>query len=280
MSVPKGDRNETKVEFYNNLYKVQDILMNLLLTDFGLRINSRDLKAFTYKAKMSKDDAETFKNLCEQYNINVECSVPLWFIEYFRDIILEDLKNISLKITQANSIYPNTNYQWDLRLSYSDEAIATCYDLLATLEFLMRVFPGQKEKDVNKFLQIAKFIKNEIKSLKRWIKSDRSKRKKLEEKAAKAAADKPVDVSPTYTNSSNTNDAFIKNARTPQVTQADFVRIVEEPTERQRHNAINPIRFGYKQEAICPIKFNAPTGPVCPIEPVKVIRSPIIFNKQ
>lgn len=252
MSVPKGKRNETRTEFYNNLSKLQDIIINLLMNDFGVKISNRDLKAFIYKAKMSSDDAEKFKNLCNQYDINVEYSFPIWYIEYFRNKILNTLNEIEANIILANSIYPTTEYQWDLRLSYSEKAIGNCYLLLSNIQFLIRTFPGHKEKDMNRFLYIAEIINNEINSLKRWIKSDRAKRKKLLEKINQG--DQNPDVSPTFTNSKNfkNNLNYNVNDKENKIISGEINYLPKNNIIYKRH--ISPIKF-IDNKYVSPISF-------------------------
>lgn len=61
MTVPKNKRTVSKVEFFYFAYKLNDKITQLLIKDFGIKRISKDLKAFTYGAKMSGEDREAFK---------------------------------------------------------------------------------------------------------------------------------------------------------------------------------------------------------------------------
>ena len=90
MAVPKSRRTLSKVEFFYRAYKLNDAITQLLIKDFGIKRISKDLKAFTYGAKMNQQDREGFMAYCTKYGINVETEYPLWIIEYYRGL---DIKN-------------------------------------------------------------------------------------------------------------------------------------------------------------------------------------------
>lgn len=77
MSVPAGERKESKVQFLFNAYKMNDAIIQFLIKDFGAKVTVRSLKTFCYNARMSCVDAEHFKNLCQKYDIDVESKYPL-----------------------------------------------------------------------------------------------------------------------------------------------------------------------------------------------------------
>lgn len=78
MSVPVSKRGKSKTEFFHSAYKLNDEITQLLLRDFGLKTISRDLNAFTYRAKMSEEDRQIFMDMDKYFlsvfpEVNKEC---------------------------------------------------------------------------------------------------------------------------------------------------------------------------------------------------------------
>ena len=76
MSVVKGKRNQSDVEFFDHAYKMVEHITKFLLADLGIKKTYRDLKVFTYKAHMEEDDKEELKHLVDKYDLegNYICS--------------------------------------------------------------------------------------------------------------------------------------------------------------------------------------------------------------
>lgn len=168
MTVPKNKRTVSKVEFFYFAYKLNDKITQLLIKDFGIKRISKDLKAFTYGAKMSGEDREAFMELCDKYGINVESEYPLWLIEYYRGWILRLLQELIDNITQANTIYPKNENEFFLRRKYQTIAIGKCYQLLQAFQTAVRNLPV----DVEKYMPYVKMIEEEVTHFKNWKKSD------------------------------------------------------------------------------------------------------------
>ena len=168
MSVPKGKRTPSKVEFFNQAYKLTYKISNLLIKDFGIKSVTKDLRAFTYAAKMDTNDREVFVEICGKYGINVEAAYPLWLIEYYRTWILKLLREMINNITQANTIYPTTVTEFEFRRRYQWQAIGNCYQLLQAMQIAIKTLPV----DVNKYMPYVEEIKKELEALKHWKKSD------------------------------------------------------------------------------------------------------------
>lgn len=105
MSVPAGERKESKAQFLFNAYKMNDAIIQFLIKDFGAKVTVRSLKTFCYNARMSGVDAEHFKNLCQKYDIDVESKYPYYVLEYYRTEVIRHLSAVIDNITQANTGY-------------------------------------------------------------------------------------------------------------------------------------------------------------------------------
>lgn len=168
MSVPKGKRTPSKMEFFNQAYKLNYMISNLLIKDFGIKSVTKDLRAFTYAAKMEADDRGKFLDICNKYGINVEAEYPMWLMEYYRNWILKILQDMINNITQANTIYPTTVTEFEFRRRYQWQAIGNCYQLLQAMQIAIKALPV----NVNKYMPYVEEIKKELEALKHWKKSD------------------------------------------------------------------------------------------------------------
>ncbi len=90
------------------------------MKDFGIKRIVRNQQALLYTdgAKMEKEDYAQFTNLCSKYNINYEEEYPLWVLEQYRILLFNILNKCMQDITTANSIYPYTEYEYNLRRQY------------------------------------------------------------------------------------------------------------------------------------------------------------------
>lgn len=179
MSVPAGERKESKAQFLFNAYKMNDAIIQFLIKDFGAKVTVRSLKTFCYNARMSGVDAEHFKNLCQKYDIDVESKYPYYVLEYYRTEVIRRLSAVIDNITQANTIYPTSIYECDIRRNYQWKAISECYLLLETLQSAIRIL---QPKHIDKYMPYVDMISKEIDLLRRWKKSDNKVRQVIIQK--------------------------------------------------------------------------------------------------
>ncbi len=175
MSVPLSERTQSKVEFYNKAYKLDAIITGYLIRDFGEKKTCRDLRAFTNQAKMSAEDMQKFEELCKKYGIETESKWPSWVLEEKRKRVLKTMDELFENITAANTIYPNTMAEFNLRRNYQWKAIANCQQLEQLLLRIIRQFPV----DAEKYMHVVELIQEETTTLRNWKKSDNKIRTKL-----------------------------------------------------------------------------------------------------
>ena len=179
--VPKGKRTQSKIEFLTFTYDLYGAVVGFLLKDFGIKAINRDLKTFAYKAKMSTDDGIVFAELCEKYRIDVEADYPMYVLEHFRNCCLRELDNILHNIIDANTIYPNTMYEFNLRRGYQHKAISSAYMLHQLFIIINKLFHPNTEK----YMVYVDMVDKEISLLKKWKKSDNKILRALKEKEEK-----------------------------------------------------------------------------------------------
>lgn len=136
MSVVKGKRNESKVEFDNLYINIYRDAVRLINNQFGASERTREIYA-TYIREMS------YK-------------------------ILDLVVDIGMHIRIANSIYPKTRLEYETRRTEQGIAIGMCYNLLTQYQLVMYTL-GAKD---DKFRNESDLVIKEINCLKKWRTSD------------------------------------------------------------------------------------------------------------
>ena len=143
MSVKKGDRKESKVEFDNTYFKVYSDAVHLINIRFGADDNQKNVYSLY------------IQTMCEK--------------------VLETVSDVGKYIRIANSIYPQFKSEYEERRIAQDKAIGLCYDLLTKYELIMFSL-GAKD---NQYVNETKNLVHEINCLKKWRKADNSRFKNL-----------------------------------------------------------------------------------------------------
>jgi hypothetical protein len=157
VSVLKNKRGLSKLEFYNNARKLREDITNMLLRDFGVRDKIRKTKT------------------PENMEVTIIEGYPEWLIVFFRQNIINILRNMMLNITAGNTIYPTTYDELALRRRYQSGAIVNCEQLLQEMIYCSDILPIKMEK----FIPYIDAIEFEIKLLKGWRKSSNKLEKKI-----------------------------------------------------------------------------------------------------
>lgn len=177
MAVPLGKRGESKLEFLHILFRLQKSMTLLFIRDFGVKSISRDLRTFTYAAKMPEKDRELFIAMCSKYHIDVESEWPLWLIEHYRMKLISILDSMEENVVTANTIYPNyADYEYwhNLRRKHQKLAQADCYRLLRAMQNICYILPVDKER----LMPYVELIQQELEAIKSWQKRTNAQYKK------------------------------------------------------------------------------------------------------
>jgi hypothetical protein len=146
----------------------KDIIF-LLLHDFGVKNRSREPDFYCRILKMSDEDRQAFKELCEKYQITrITDDFPEWLIRRYRDEVLDILAKIKRNIRDANEVYPYFEAEfWDRR-KYQDDAIRACGELYD----IFTLCKGTLPIDADRYERFVQRIEYEVNLLKGWRKSD------------------------------------------------------------------------------------------------------------
>lgn len=195
MSVPKGKRKESKIEFYNNAYRLHENIVKYLINDFGLKKSSYDYQLFVNRSKMSPNDNEVFSEIVDKYGIEIESDYCRYIVFHYRDEIIALLDSMMTNITRGYSIYPNTEEDWNMKRRYQNQAITDLYAVKTKLTLALK----ELNANFNKYVPFIAMIDDEITALKQWRGDCNKERIKCMEndivkrtKAEKGAADKLI----------------------------------------------------------------------------------------
>lgn len=101
-----------------------------------------------------------------------------WEMKHEREKILDLLFELENNVVHANSIFITNMSEYYVRRNYMNRAIGDCETIIQECQYIVDRF-GLK---ISKYLQIAKWIEEQRKSIANWKKSDNQKKMKLKEK--------------------------------------------------------------------------------------------------
>lgn len=176
MSVLKNLRSLSTMEFYKNALYIRKDLTQWLLRDFGAKKSPKSVKMVI--KDITEEEKETVDKIFEAHgkstNKEFQNEYPEWFVDFERKVITEKLYEMMTSITEANSVYPYRDFEWDLRREFQDKAVTNCYALYQELQYIVSLFPA----DLNRFVYLLDRIEKEIDLLKGWRQSDNKRRDK------------------------------------------------------------------------------------------------------
>ena len=135
MSVPKGKRNKSKVDFDDLFFKVANNTANVVENHFGID--------------------------------EVEYTRHRMYIDYKGAELLQ-LVNLILRYIRMANAFPTCRKEYETRRDCMTRAIGLCYSILTNYQLVMKRF----NIDDNKYEADVKAIKHFINSIKNWRKSD------------------------------------------------------------------------------------------------------------
>lgn len=234
MSVPKSKRKESKFKVFEVFSKMYNCIVFFIAKDFGIKRIVRDsFVVFTDGAKMVDEDLYIFKDICQRYNICYEEEYPLWLLDKFRNNLFDHLDNCRFYIIAGNSIYPNTEYEYNLRREYCHKAIIECQYVLNTFQQILNILPV----NIEKYDSMVRMIDEELTLLREWKKStNKTYRKALEAKNKISTEQKKKANSEI-----NTNKEENKNIRKDNENKKNEIIVTEKKISSQVNGSIPEI---------------------------------------
>lgn len=210
MSVPKGKRTPSDMEFVKISKRLQKELILWLSRDFGLKGKLRTPDEFCNYYNVNLEDRELLKELFQRNNIlTVKDVFDPWLIDYFKTNITNALANMVKYIDLGNEIMVKNEIDFNVRREYQIKAIAYCKHLeysLATMKSVLK-FPFKEHilefaTDIRKLLSTLRGWKN--KDLQRYknVIKDKEKTDKMEKEDSLTISDNTSQFFSELTNNS------------------------------------------------------------------------------
>ena len=155
MTVRLGDRKLSKIEVLYQALRLNEAVVELSLRSFGIRSRNSPLRSKYARLLNQNDDPNRIDNM----------------ILAKRDKIEQYADSIVDKLNAANAIYPKSKMEYELRLNYQDEALATCEMLSKELNSVAKFL----DVDVNCFKTVIPLLDYEKHLIREWRKSDRKR---------------------------------------------------------------------------------------------------------
>lgn len=159
MSVLKSKRKESKFEVVVYASRVHDMLIDFMQRNFGIK----DFNLYVEtKYAYGDDDFENY-------------SKYRFLLYNFKNRIDQMASMMTSNIRAANSNYPQSLHEYEVRRDYQNSAIVNCEQIKKELQRVIEVF-GEFDKfgvDINEFSPYVKAIDREIGLIKKWRQRDK-----------------------------------------------------------------------------------------------------------
>lgn len=152
MSVLVSHRKESKLEVIIHAEEIHDMLWDLASRDFGIKDPYNFVRKRYDSAKVKDKDYETY----------------LYLLIDHKQHINELTKMLLMYLRAANSLYPTTLHEYEVRRDNQNYAIVTCEQLIAELQMIVEEF----EIDINPYGLYISAIDREIVLIKKWRQRD------------------------------------------------------------------------------------------------------------
>lgn len=161
MSVKKADRTQSSFEVISNAIYMRGQFDLLFIRNLGIKQQDCILRL---KYDIPINDEENKQEFV------------LDFLLKEKSCLSNLVRNINQYVIMANSIYPNSIEEYNLRREFQNRAISLCFTLTNELQYLLEVL----NVNGNDYLNYYEMIKKEIVLIKGWRKSDNKFKKKFE----------------------------------------------------------------------------------------------------
>ena len=187
MSVPKGKRNVSSLDVYQNAVKLHVSIADWTMRDFGLKSDIKEIKFTAQIHQLSKQDKETLQELFERNHLitKIELAYPEWIVAQKREIIMKLTSDIMEMIISADKIFPVSAKDFIERDSQIRDAKSLAYRLMVEIQATVNLF----KLNVNFAEDLVDAIDKEIALLAGWQKNNKTRYAKFLEDPKKFKGD-------------------------------------------------------------------------------------------
>lgn len=160
MSVLISERKESKFEAVTYSIDIHDMLVDLMQRDFGVKDIDRLVRLRYAYGKDNREDFQKYRYLMRNYKSRIEMLASL----------------LTSNVRGANSVYPTSMHEYEIRRDYQNNAIVNCEQLVKELQRVVEIF----DVDISIYKRYVDAIDREIGLIKSWRQRDNKIKKRLE----------------------------------------------------------------------------------------------------
>lgn len=162
MSVLLGDRKESKFEVITYSVELHDMLTILMQRGFGVKnVDSFVRRKYAY-GDIPEENFSKYRELMRNFKARINQLASL----------------VTSNVRAANTIYPKTIHEYEIRRDYQNTAIVNCEQLINELQRVVEIF----DVDLNLYSRYVKAIDREIGLIKKWRQRDIAIKSRLEKR--------------------------------------------------------------------------------------------------
>lgn len=191
MSVPRNKRTLSNLEYFHNGIKMRDMLLELMIRDFGVKIKKNDFEFLQKNYNMSEEDLQLVEYLCKKYHVyeHILYDFPVWFMEYERKYLMTSIRRFFVHLRYADAIIVTSDETHQQRKYHLLQARTECYLITDEMDYMAKVYPI----DMNKYLPLLDVIHYEIKLLSHELKLDNDRYRKWKNRDTNEPFHQPVE---------------------------------------------------------------------------------------
>lgn len=176
-NIKKTQRKEDQQKWYQDGLELIKDLICYISADLAIKDLRRNVLSFAKKNEMTDYDVGEFERLCYKYNIGIVNGLDFKIIERFGERLFDKCLEILDQLVAANSTYPGTNYQYNLKLQNIQNVISGCEYIYTSLQLVMEMCTLKKDIDrlmmfLSRLFEFEEHVKNwKKKHKKEWNKA-------------------------------------------------------------------------------------------------------------
>lgn len=152
MSVLVSKRKESKLEVITYSIELHNMLVELMQRNFGVKDLDQLVRVRYAYGKDDKEDFRKYRYLMYELKKRIDNLAAL----------------LTSNLVSANSRYPTSMHEYEIRRDYQNNAIVNCEQLIKELQHAVDIF----EVDLNLYKRYVNAIDREIGLIKSWRQRD------------------------------------------------------------------------------------------------------------
>ena len=176
MGVLKSKRQESKIQYLDNVYDIVNMINILALHRFGIHNKAYQLKIKDInkivKNQLNKNDLKNLLMILDHYadELGITQEYPKWFVETYQQQFVKIALELFSIVNEAYHMQPILYEELIKKKQLQNEAIIKCNVLLAMFNLMLLKWGHTSKEEIKKkyYKPIISLLQNEIELLIKW----------------------------------------------------------------------------------------------------------------